>query len=1039
MEKVRNTSATLRSCLKGSQIRNIDGKIVGKDGKPMMPMRHETSNGGTVHEETVTVTKSLKDDTDRTFFEAWEDPNVGAMKTTYGNDAHESNENPNLASKRQGSFADVLNNNPSSKSKFRSLLNSEKVENADVVLPLATFTAAQQRYANSLVGYFVGKNVAFPLVQNYVSNTWSKFGFQKVIKDEDGFFFFKFTSLSGLEQVLEQGPWLIRNIPIILTKWSPNLALTKDKVTKVPVWVKMHKVPVVAYSEDGLSLIATQIGKPVMLDAFTSTMCADPWGRMGYARALIEVSAEKELKQEVIMAVPEEEGTGHIHVKIQVEYEWKPPLCDECHVFGHNLEQCPKHVVEPVKVTMEQNTDGFTTVTNRKKKGKQPQTNHARKIEGLKLNKPKATFVYRPKISEPARTMETNSDDIDLFTLKNQFDSLRDQDDLLKENEVGETSSAYAMNKDTNLNEDSESDVEEVGLNRTPKQSEVRHVVNENRLSICAILESHVDISALSKVCSKVFRSWDWTSNANLCTKGCRIILGWNLDVVNVMVVSQTSQVMHVKIIHKVSGRELFCSFVYANNLPVARRSLWADLELHKNVTRGKPWILMGDFNVALNLEDYSSGPSKLNYAITDFKDCVYNIEVMDINSSGLHFTWNQKPKGGCGLLKKLDRIMGNTEFIDAFPGAYALFQPYRISDHSPAVLNIPNLPFNKPKPFKFFNFLAHKSQFRELLSSVWSVNVDGHKMYQVVSKLKALKKPFRKLLHDQGDSNSAISTSQSKAEYIEVALLYMNSDNIEVTGSNVADKVSADSFSNMVRPVTDEEIKAAMFSIGDERSPGPDGFSSAFFKKRMGYCGLDVCHDIRDFFINGRLLRRSILPLLLIEIGKNKFFLLLVGCKFVNLGLSLLCTFMGNRSSSIPKVKGLISPRDIYSEGFNNQAMVADFVINNVWTWPQAWIAKAPILNLIPAPNLDENTMDCVRWRDANGVFSDFSVSRAWEAFRPRGNEVNWFRIVWFPHSIPRHSFHLWLVMRNSLKTQDKLRQWDVVLIRLTASVLSL
>ncbi|GJU44346.1 retrovirus-related pol polyprotein from transposon TNT 1-94 [Tanacetum coccineum] len=45
----------------------------------------------------------------------------------------------------------------------------------------------------------------------------------------------------------------------------------------------------------------------------------------------------------------------------------------------------------------------------------------------------------------------------------------------------------------------------------------------------------------------------------------------------------------------------------------------------------------------------------------------------------------------------------------------------------------------------------------------------------------------------------------------------------------------------------------------------------------------------------------------------------------------------------------------------------------------------------------------------------------------RPRGNEVNWFRIVWFPHSIPRHSFHLWLVMRNSLKTQDKLRQWDV------------
>ncbi|GJY37497.1 hypothetical protein Tco_0422875 [Tanacetum coccineum] len=82
-----------------------------------------------------------------------------------------------------------------------------------------------------------------------------------------------------------------------------------------------------------------------------------------------------------------------------------------------------------------------------------------------------------------------------------------------------------------------------------------------------------------------------------------------------------------------------------------------------------------------------------------------------------------------------------------------------------------------------------------------------------------------------------------------------------------------------------------------------------------------------------------------------------------------------------------------ILSVGFNNQAMVANFVLNNAWTWPQAWIAKALILNLIPAPNLDENTVDCIRWRDIHGVFSEFFVSRAW--------------------------WHLDLVV--------KLRQWDV------------
>ncbi|GKF81997.1 retrovirus-related pol polyprotein from transposon TNT 1-94 [Tanacetum coccineum] len=85
----------------------------------------------------------------------------------------------------------------------------------------------------------------------------AKYGFENVMRNDDRVFYFKFSSVKGLEQVLEQGPWLIRNIPLILTKWSPNMSLTKYVVTRVLVWVKLHKVLVVAYSEDGLSLIAT--------------------------------------------------------------------------------------------------------------------------------------------------------------------------------------------------------------------------------------------------------------------------------------------------------------------------------------------------------------------------------------------------------------------------------------------------------------------------------------------------------------------------------------------------------------------------------------------------------------------------------------------------------------------------------------------------------------------------------------------------------------------------------------------------------------
>ncbi|GJZ53339.1 hypothetical protein Tco_0608224 [Tanacetum coccineum] len=58
-------------------------------------------------------------------------------------------------------------------------------------------------------------------------------------------------------------------------------------------------------------------------------------GHLGFARALIEVGVDKELKQEVTMAISYEDGTRHTKEKIRIEYEWTPLLCLECHVFGH--------------------------------------------------------------------------------------------------------------------------------------------------------------------------------------------------------------------------------------------------------------------------------------------------------------------------------------------------------------------------------------------------------------------------------------------------------------------------------------------------------------------------------------------------------------------------------------------------------------------------------------------------------------------------------------------------------------------------------
>nr|GFD47356.1 RNA-directed DNA polymerase, eukaryota, reverse transcriptase zinc-binding domain protein [Tanacetum cinerariifolium] len=45
-------------------------------------------------------------------------------------------------------------------------------------------------------------------------------------------------------------------------------------------------------------------------------------------------------------------------------------------------------------------------------------------------------------------------------------------------------------------------------------------------------------------------------------------------------------------------------------------------------------------------------------------------------------------------------------------------------------------------------------------------------------------------------------------------------------------------------------------FDIDGNKAPGPDGFSSQFFKDSWNVVGDDVCKAIRDFFLNWKLLK---------------------------------------------------------------------------------------------------------------------------------------------------------------------------------------
>nr|XP_043629994.1 uncharacterized protein LOC122601294 [Erigeron canadensis] len=377
-------------------------------------------------------------------------------------------------------------------------------------------------------------------------------------------------------------------------------------------------------------------------------------------------------------------------------------------------------------------------------------------------------------------------------------------------------------------------------------------------------METHVDMSNVFDVCNRVCNKWNCLSNGNVCSKGERIILGWNTDVVDIMLLSQSDQVVHVQVLFKSDNKSLFCSFIYVDNHYKNRRLLWSDLEKHKLFVRDRPWALLGDFNLALFLEDKVFGSSSITISMREFKECLDSIEVFDENCFGCRYTWTQKPKKGVGILKKIDRVLGNVQFISDFPAAHAIFLPYRVSDHSPYVLKLPSITRTQPKPFKFANFLADKEGFIELVADAWKQEFMGHNMFRLVKRLRSLKKPFRKLLFDQGDTNGVTyeggAAAMALVTHYEKFLGRCGDTSPFVHAGLFQRFVDASKAVDMVREVTREEIKSAIFNIGDNKTPGPDGFSSAFFKKTWSIVG-HVCLAIEDFFQNGSTNQFAFVP----------------------------------------------------------------------------------------------------------------------------------------------------------------------------------
>ncbi|XP_074267057.1 uncharacterized protein LOC141590359 [Silene latifolia] len=191
-------------------------------------------------------------------------------------------------------------------------------------------------WKSSVYCFILGANPPWDIVEGFVRRIWANFPIDKVSFLPDGIFLVRFQNEASKQAVLKQGHYLFYNKPLIIRSWHENVKLTKDDVVTVSVWVKILNLPL-KYWGKCLPKIAGLIRKYIRCDASTKEKT-----RLGFAKVLLEVPFGKKLP-EFVKFLDEE---GQI-IKLSVESEWKLIVCQVCGGTGHESENCRKPKAKP--------------------------------------------------------------------------------------------------------------------------------------------------------------------------------------------------------------------------------------------------------------------------------------------------------------------------------------------------------------------------------------------------------------------------------------------------------------------------------------------------------------------------------------------------------------------------------------------------------------------------------------------------------------------------------------------------------------------
>ncbi|KAK9749023.1 hypothetical protein RND81_02G097200 [Saponaria officinalis] len=688
--------------------------------------------------------------------------------------------------------------------------SEEEVPAADKVEGLLQLTKEDvageiEYWSTAVFCYVLGANPPSTVINGFVKRVWKAYGVEMISFLPNGIFLVRFDTKEHQQTVVSNGHLLFDSKPVIVKEWSPDTELIKHDVKVVPVWMKLFGLDVKFWGNDCLVKIGGLVGKFIRSDAATSRKAF-----LRYARVLIEVRVDQAFPEELKFL----DENGKLQI-LRVEYDWLPITCANCKGMGHNKDQCRRNAQRGM-----------------------------------------VKRVWRPKVVVPTQPQPQPV--------------------------VPATPAPVVAPPAT-------------GTVATGEASFPRRI-------IARMLRNE---SGTSRVYTPGGLSFMDALNLSIHKGRGDVVIN--------------ERVIHAKVWDKVRNKRFWFSLVYGLNKHEERESLWRNLKRYAGYVNGV-WAVCGDFNSLLGLHERIGGNEVTNTENASFREVANVCQLHDLNAVGSFFTWNNKHEASTKIYSKIDRFVVNVQWLDSFPESFANFLPEGLFDHCPCVgklefggarLSYVRL-VHKLKRLKHPLRCLNKEQFNDIEnpSHVATLHFQHYQRLLVddplnqdlcdaerqaakeLAKLSRARSVFlmqkvKDLWMEDGDENTYFFHASIKRRRMRNRVYQIHYVNNRLcTSPDQIREAFEDYYISLLgdaKPVSpihrrvvqagpcvtqehvgilnaersDEEIKNAMFDILDIKAPGPDGYSSQFFKDSWDIVGNDVISAIKNVFSSGQILKQ--------------------------------------------------------------------------------------------------------------------------------------------------------------------------------------